>query len=270
MTTLTGSARYAARSDAMRGLARFGLAARGAIYLLLGWLVLLLARGERRDEADQRGAMQELARQRGGSILLWVLAVGLAGYALWRLSEAAYGVAGEGRKAGPRVQSFVRGCIYATFAISAFGLLLHSKGKSQARQQEEWTAKAMTHAWGRYAVAGLGIVVIVAGLVLVREGITKKFEKYLAMNRMSESTRQIVEVLGEVGTIARGVIFAISGVFVVWAAVTFDASKARGLDGTLRALAGTTGGPWLLRLVAVGLIAFGIYGFAEAMWRRTR
>jgi hypothetical protein len=265
----TGTARRAAHSDAMRALAKLGLAARATIYLLIGWLALLLARGVPKQATDQRGAMQAVVSHRGGSILLWVIAIGLLGYALWRWSEAAFGVVGEGRKTGPRVLSFVRGCIYAVFAFIAFGLLAHSAGKSQARQEQDWTAKTMAHSGGRLLVGVVGVVVIVAGLVLIREGVTKKFEKYLAMRDMSPETRRVVEVLGVVGTTARGVVFALAGVFVLRAAVTYDASKARGLDGALRSLAAGSGGPWLLGAAAVGLIAFGIYGYAEAIWRRT-
>ena len=108
----TVSVRQAARGDAMAVLARWGLAARAAIYLLIGVLAIALATGSRRGETDQRGAMQELTRHTGGTALVWIIGIGLAGYALWRLSEAAFGVVGEGKKAGPRVQSLARAIIY--------------------------------------------------------------------------------------------------------------------------------------------------------------
>ena len=72
-----------------------------------------------------------------------------------------------------------------------------------------------------------------------------------------------------VGTAARGMVFALAGFFVVQAAVTFEPEKARGLDGALRSLVKTPLGPWLLVVVALGLVAFGIYGLAEARYRRT-
>jgi len=268
--TATRSIRHASRSEAMRGLARLGLAARATIYLLIGWLALMLARGvPKRTTTDQRGAMQEVASHRGGSILLWIIAIGLVGYALWRWSEAAFGVVGEGRKLGPRLQSFVRGCIYAFFAFTAFKLLMHSPSKSQVRQQQDWTAKTMAHAGGRLLVGLVGVVVIIAGLVLIGEGITRKFEKYLDLRGLSVRAQRTIVFLGVIGTIARGAVFAVSGFLVLRAAMTYDASKARGLDGALRSLASATGGPLLLGAAAVGLIVFGIYGYAEAIWRRT-
>jgi uncharacterized protein DUF1206 len=265
----TVTARRAARSDAMAVLARWGLAARATLYLLIGILAVALAAGSRRGETDQRGAFQELTRHTGGTVLLWVIAIGLAGYALWRLSEAAFGVVGEGKKAGPRVQSLARAIIYAFFAVSAFKIASHAGASSQAGQQELWSAKAMQHQGGRWVVGIVGAVIVICGLYLVWEGFSRKFEKYLALGRMSPRTRKVVEFLGVTGTASRGVVFTLAGVFVIAAAVDYDPKKAGGLDRALRELADTAAGPWLLGVVAVGVVIFGIYGFAEAKWRRT-
>src|SRR5438093_323792 len=111
MTMTSVSVHRATRSDAMVVLARWGLAARAAVYLLIGALAVALAFGSRTGETDQRGAFQELTQHGGGTALLWVIGIGLAAYALWRLSEAAFGVVGDGKKAGPRARSFARACI---------------------------------------------------------------------------------------------------------------------------------------------------------------
>jgi hypothetical protein len=265
----TQTAREAANSPTMHRLARLGLAARATIYLLIGVLALLLAFGKNQGETDQRGAVQELLQHPGGTALAWVIAVGLAGYALWRFSEAAFGVVGEGRKAGPRVQSFVRGCIYAFFAVSTVKVLLNSSGGSQSRQQETTTAKVMQHSGGRIVVGAVGLVIVICGLALIWEGLRHKFEKYLNTSAMSPTAHKAVRVLGTIGTCARGVVFAMAGFFVFQAARDYDPRKASGLDGALRTLRDTSAGPWLLVIVAAGLVAFGLYGFAEARWRRT-
>ena len=259
----------AARGKEFKRVARLGLAARAAVYLLIGWLALLLAQRKTGAETDQRGALQELARHAGGSALLWVIFLGLAAYALWRFSEAAFGVVGEGNKTGPRIQSFVRGCIYAFLAVSAFSVVTHSSSESQAGQQEAWTAKAMRYSGGRWAVGVVGAIVVVAGLFMIYEGVTRKFEKYLALQQMNESTRRVVDGLGVVGTVARGGVFALAGFFVIHAAWTAQPHQAQGLDYALRRLLERPAGSILLTVVAIGLIAFGIYGFAEAKWRRT-
>lgn len=269
MTSAADSARDVARSDPAKRLARLGFAARATIYLLIGVLALLLALGKPGPEADQRGAMQEVARHSGGFVLLLVIAIGLASYALWRWSEAAFGVVGEGKGAGPRLLSLARGCIYAVLAVNAFNVLATSRDESQARQQQALTARVMRHSNGRILVGIVGAVIIVVGLALIVEGVRLKFKKYFALQDMNPPTRRLVWFLGCVGTTARGVAFGLTGIFLVQAALTYDAEKARGLDGTLRTLADSGQGRALVGVVALGLIAFGLYGYAEAAWRRT-
>lgn len=256
------------RRDVIGIAARWGLAARAFVYLLLGVVAISVAAGHSTAETDQWGAMQQLNHREAGHLLLWVVAVGLAGYALWRLSEAAFGVAGEGRKAGPRLRSLVRGIVYAFLAYTAFTIVLGRPSSSQAGRQEDYTARVMGHSGGRLAVGVVGAIIVVVGLALVVEGITRRFEKYLDMSGASPQARRVVELLGVIGTTARGAVVALSGVLVVQAAIEYKPSKAAGIDGALRALRDTPVGPFLLGVAAAGLIAFGIYGFAEARWRR--
>jgi len=267
VTTVT--ARSVGRSEPVRKLGSAGLAARALIYLLLGWLTILLAAGKQSGETDQRGAMAELVRHTGGFILLWAIAIGLSGYALWRWSEAVFGVVGEGRDWKPRVQSAARGTVYAFFAASAFNLLAHAHTQSQASQSELLTAKAMTHSGGRVVVGLVGLVVMLVGLALIFEGVTRKFKKYFDLAEMPASSRRLVWTLGTVGTTARGVVFGLTGYFVVQAAWDYQPHKARGLDGALRTVAASGPGRVLVWVVGIGMVAFGLYGLAEARWRRT-
>ncbi len=144
-------------------------------------------------------------------------------------------------------------------------------GGSAARPdwQVTLTSQVMRHPGGRVLVGLVGAVVAVVGATLVYEGATRKFEKYLDLAGASAATRRIVEVMGVVGTMARGAVFALAGIFVIQAAWDYEPEKAAGLDGALRSLRDTPVGPWLLAVVALGLVAFGLYGFAEARWRRT-
>ena len=269
MTDVTNAARRAKNSDAMEYGARAGLAARAGIYLLMGGLALELALGTSNSETDQRGALASVARHSGGKTLLALLAIGFAGYALWRFSEAAFGVVGDGNGAGPRLKSLVRALVYASFAVTTVSILAGSGSGSQASQQQGLTAKAMKHTGGRFVVGIVGAVVVIVGASMIYEGATKKFEKYLRMSDMSASTRSAVEKLGMVGTIARGVVIGLAGILVVDAAITYRPQKARGLDGALRTLAAQPYGTMLLGAAALGLLAFGVYGFAEARWHRT-
>jgi Domain of Unknown Function (DUF1206) len=269
LADVASSARRASNGPAMTWLARFGLAARGFVYLVIGWLALQIARGHGGHQANQRGALADIARHSLGVVLLWVLGFGFASYAVWRLSEAAFGTAADGSKAGPRVQSLVRGVVYAALSISTFGFIAGTSRQGQAQQQVTLTARVMRHSYGRWLVGLAGLIVVAVGVAMIVQGVRRKFEEELQMQELQGATRTVVVRLGMIGTIARGVVFAVAGVLVVDAAWTFDARKSTGLDGAMRTLADQAYGPWLLGLLALGLIAFGLYGFAQARWAKT-
>lgn len=270
---LTSNARDAADSKPLEWGARLGLVARGLIYVLIGVFALQIATGSSGKQADRGGATRQLATSPFGTALLWLLVVGFACLALWRLSEVAFGAAEpDGRKAGPRAKSAFRAVLYGAFAVST---ALYVTGRSQGaaasgeKQSKNVTATVMEHTGGRWLVGLAGAAFVVAGVVLGAEAVRKKYQEHMRMAQMSPTTRKVVDVLGVAGGVARGVVFALVGVFLVTAAIQFDPAKARGLDGSLRALADTPAGPWLLGLVALGLVMFGAFSGAEARWRRT-
>jgi hypothetical protein len=264
----SGAARHASDSPAARALARAGLTARGVLYILIGWVAVLVALGHTSHEADQQGALQLLAGQPYGLVSLWLLGIGFAGYALWRLSEAAFGVTGDGNGAGPRLKSLVRAVIYAFFAYLTLKIISGTSGGSQATKQKDLTATVMHHSGGRWLVGLAGLVIVIAGLVLVSEGLRRKFLKYLRLGQMSPRTRRTVEWLGVIGTAARGAVFALAGILVIDAAVTYKPAKAGGIDKALLTLRNQPFGEFLLILAALGLIIFGVYGLCEARWRK--
>jgi hypothetical protein len=262
-----GTARRASKTPAAHVLARAGLTARGIIYILIGWVAILVALGHGSHEADQQGALQLLAGKPYGTFSLWLLGIGFAAYALWRLSEAAYGAAGEGNRAGPRLRSLGRAVIYAGFAYLTFKVLSGRQG-SQARQQQDATASVMQHPGGRWLVGIAGLIVAAIGLVLVVEGIRRRFMKYLRTSQMSPRTLRMVKKLGVIGTVARGVVVALVGILVIDAAASHSPAEAGGVDNALLTLRNQPFGPVLLILVALGLVGFGVYGLCEARWRR--
>ncbi|PZS17931.1 MAG: DUF1206 domain-containing protein [Pseudonocardiales bacterium] len=252
----------------MEVAARVGLSARGVIYLMIGALILALSFGHKRSETDQRGAMQEIAAQSGGAVLILAIAVGLVGYALWRYAEAAFGAADGGKKAGPRLKSLGRALAYTSLASSAFAVFA-GRHKSQAKESGDLSATVMAHPGGRVLVAVVGVVLMVLGIALVAEGVRRKFEKHLQRGAMSQTARKVVIPLGVVGTTARGAVFTLVGVLTIDAAVRFDPDKASGIDAVVRTLAGQPFGRLLLVVTALGLLAFGAYGLAEARWAKT-
>ncbi|MEO3786016.1 DUF1206 domain-containing protein [Actinocorallia sp. B10E7] len=250
-------------------LARLGLAARGVLYMLTGLLALRIAFGSGEEEADSSGAVQTLADEPGGEVLLWLVVVGLAGLALWRLAEAAFGQAGpEGHKASKRLASLGRGILYtALFATTLLFTIGAGGQKSSDSRSKDLTGQAMHDIpGGRWLVLLAGIGFIAASVWMGWKALADK--DFMEKLSVSGRAREIVEKLGMFGYAARSTVYAGIGVFLAYAAVTFDPDKAKGIDGTLRELAGTPVGPWLLALVALGLVVFGAYSCCEARWRR--
>ena len=264
---VTGKARRASDSPAAHFLARAGLTARGVIYILVGWVALLVALGHSSHEADQQGALHLLAGKSYGLVSLWLLGIGFAAYALWRLSEAAFGVTGEQPGAGPRLKSLARAVIYAGLAYLTFEVI-SGTDRSQSRRQQDITATAMQNTAGRWLVGLAGLIIIICGLALVVEGVRRKFMKYLQTAQMSAKMRRVVELTGMTGTIARGLVFALVGALVLDAAITHEASKSGGIDKALLTLRDQPFGPYLMVVAALGLVVFGVYGLAEARWRK--
>jgi hypothetical protein len=262
--------RRAADSAAMRYLARAGFVARGIMYIVIGWIALLIAFRKTSQQADRTGALHELSATPFGAAALWLLVVGFFGMALWRLSEALYGGAGAGgRKASSRIGALARAVMYA---VIAYGVLEYALGVGSPQggnqQSVDLTATLMRHPGGKAVVVVVGIALIAGGLYLGYQAWRRHFLKTLNVGQMRPRTRRIVEWLGRVGGIARGIVFITAGVFLVVAAIRSQPGQAKGIDSSLRALAATPLGPWLLVLVAVGLIMSGLFSCCEARWRR--
>jgi hypothetical protein len=264
----TRAVRRASDSRWMDWWARFGIGARGVVYGLIGLLALQLAFGNRGKEADQKGAFQTLAQQPGGKLLLWAVAVGLFGYALWQATEAIWGYRAQtGRKRlMKRVESGAKAVGYVLIGVLAVKIVT-GLGKASAGG-ETATAKVLAMSGGQFLVGLAGVITIGVGAVQVWRGIKADFTKYLNLGGLSRRARSALVRLGKVGYVARGIVFALVGVLVVAAAVTFDPSKARGFDAALRSLAAQPYGQWLLTAIALGLLCFGAYCFADARYRR--
>lgn len=258
------TARGVADSRPMKWAARAGLVARGFIYLVMGVLALMLTFGSQ-EQVDQRGALTQVASQPFGKLLVVLVAIGFAAYALWRFSEAAFGATGEGRKAGPRLQSLVRGIAYAILTYTAVSVL-RGTGKSQSAQQQGLTARVMAHSGGRMAVGVIGAIIVLVSLFLIVQGFRRSFMRYF--KTLPPRTRKTIRTLGTIGTVARGFVFALVGAFVIWAAWTYSPQKAGGIDVVLKTVLGHAYGRPLVVIAGLGLLAFGVYGLAEARYRR--
>ena len=259
------AAESAAESEPVNWMARAGLTARGLTYILIGVLALLLALGASGKHADQKGAMTELLSHSYGSLLLGALAVGFFGYAVWRLLEAAFGVTGEPNSATARLKSAARGVIYLGLMLTAVNALRGSS-QSQSGQQETITSRTLAHTGGRSLVIAVGLAVVAVAAVMIVEGWKLKFMRFF--QHIPSEVRRLVVHLGRIGTIGRGCVFAVAGLLVVIAGWKPDPHYAGGMDAAFRTVLGQPYGRVLGVTAALALVAFGVYGLAEARWRR--
>jgi preprotein translocase subunit SecG len=265
----TGRPRSAARARDLEPLAKAGFIARGVVYVLIGLLALAIALGKSAPQADRTGALQAVAAHPFGTFVLWLLVIGFAAMALWRFAQAYYGVHRRGARGGEEALAAARGVLYTVFFIGTLRYVIGLPPPNSTNQQtRDFTTTAMAHGYGRALVLLVGVVIAVIGLVMIKIGAGKSFLKDLQLSQASRRTRRGITWLGTVGNIARGLVFAGIGVFMIDAAVTYDAAKAKGIDATLRTFAHTPVGPLLLAVVAVGLALFGVYSIAEARWHR--
>ncbi|MBP0459566.1 DUF1206 domain-containing protein [Streptomyces montanisoli] len=267
-------ARRAADSSAVEVAARWGYAASGLIYVLIGLLALRIAYdgGHGGRQADRGGALAEIAGKPLGTALLWAVGAGLAGMALWRLTEAAFGASvPDGRKIRKRLLSAARCVFYgfAAYSVLAFAAGDKSSGSGASdHRSHDVTARVMGFAGGRWIVAAAATAVVVTGVCMGVLAVRRTFHDQLKWGGMSRAARRYVDVTGVAGGVARALMVAAAGGFALEAAATYDPGKAKGLDDTLRSFASAPAGGWLLGAVAVGLALYGLFCFGMARWRR--
>jgi Domain of Unknown Function (DUF1206) len=263
-------AEKAAGRPEARGLARWGLVSKGALYVLVGVIAadVAIAGGTRLQ--DREGALSASADSWPGKLLVAVLAVGLLGYAIWRLIEAVLGRPLEGEEQ----EGWLKRLGYLARAVWYLGLFgiaiaaLAGADESESGKEDRFTARVLEFPLGRWIVGAVGLGILGAGVYNVWRGATGRFRDRLKTREMSELEDTGFTALGVVGHIARGVaVFGLIGFFLVRAAWQYDPEEAIGLDGALAKVLRADYGDTLLAFVAAGLIAYGVYCFAEARYR---
>jgi hypothetical protein len=253
-------------------LGRFGYIAKGVVYTLIGVLAVLAAIGAGGETTGTTGAFEKIGEVPFGRVLLIAIGVGLAGYALWRFVQAFMDTENKGAGAkgiAVRASYFVIGVVHAVLAISAFKLLSGATpGASDGDSTHGWTVELMAQPYGRWLVGIIGAIVFGRGAFHMYRAFSLKFREKLQLAEMSATEEKWALRLGRMGYGARGFVFAIIGIFLIAAAIREDPDQAYGLGGALHMLAQQPWGTWVLAVVAVGLVAYGLYLFVEARYRR--
>ena len=254
--------------NTLEAMARVGHAARGTVYCLVGGLALLAAFGSGGQTGGSRSALQTLLGKPFGHVLLAVIALGLVCFATWRGVEAITDADRRGRDwkgLAVRAAHLGSAVIYVGLAFSAVGLMLGRGSGGDDEAAKGWTAWLMAQPFGLWILGCVGAGIMAAGAGYIvrawRGRVTRGLE-------CSPDTEKWVIPMGRVGFGARGVVFLLIGGFLIMAALHSRAAEAQGIGGALRTLQAQPYGSFLLGVTAAGLVAFGVFGFVEGVFRR--
>jgi hypothetical protein len=246
------------RDDRVKLLGRAGLVAYAVVYLLIAWLAIQLAVGDRSGSPSSTGAMRELAQQPLGEVLVWVVSAGLFLLALWMAAEVVAGDDGPGH----RVAAAGKGVVYTAIGIS--GVRIAVGAGSSAKGEDTWTAKVMDLPAGQVLVGAVGVAIIGFGMYELYRAWSDKYAEELTAEGRRGTSGTTYLWFGKIGCAARGVAFAIVGGLFVYAAITHEAKKSGGLDQALYKVLDQPFGPALLCVIGAGLACFGLFTLARS------
>ncbi|MFD1342329.1 DUF1206 domain-containing protein [Litorisediminicola beolgyonensis] len=244
---------------------RAGYTARAITYLAVGGLGVAAAMSGGSAEGTT-GAMAQLRNEPFGLLLLWVVALGLACYAVWRFCAAWYdlerrGDDGEGLFA--RAGLLLTGAIHLALGISVAGIAMGGGDGGDGGAAQDWTAKLLQMEGGRWIVGAVALGTMAAGAYYVWKGIDEKYKRTM---RVTPTTRKLDPAL-RFGFVAQGTVIAIIGLLIGYAALRVDPSQAGGVGAALDYVRSMSFGRILLGLLSVGLLAFALENAVEAVYR---
>jgi hypothetical protein len=256
-------------SKTFEASARTSFVARALVYALLAFLVIELARGHSGTPANQKGALQTVAHQPFGTVLLALVATGLAAYAIWALFRAVLGHGPEGTDSDfDRVSRAASAIVYIALCGLAIELLASGGSGGSNGSPKRTTAGVLGWPAGPVLVGIAGAVLIGVALYQAYQGVTRKYLDDSKTEEMGPRMETWISVVGTIGYLARAAIFLLIGGLVIKAAADYNPNDAVGLDGALGRLEHEPYGPYLLGAVAAGFLAFAVFSLSEARYRR--
>ncbi|MFK4296429.1 succinate dehydrogenase/fumarate reductase cytochrome b subunit [Arthrobacter sp. GAS37] len=254
-------------SRTVRVVARAGFVALGLIHLLIGVIALGIALGAS-GQADESGAVGQMAATPGGVVLLWAGLVACGALALYMASDAVMGWSGResAKRWMNRLKAAGQAIVFAVAAVT-FGSFALSRPSSSSEKSRTTSADLMSSTPGTILLVIVGVALLAAAGTYVFMGITRKFEKNLR-GRPSGALGDAFTVLGVVGYCAKGVALGAVGLLILIATAAHDPSQQGGLDSALKAFLKQPFGGWVLGFVSLGLMAYGIYSLLRSRYQR--
>jgi hypothetical protein len=271
--SIKSAGKKVAFGSVMEWLTRIGYGVRGIIYITMGLLAVGVAFGKGGALTDQQGAINLISRQPAGLVSLWVILVGLVSYSLWGIIRAVFDPMHKGydpKGLLARGGFLFSAASYGLLILPTYGFITGAGQKAQGAQTQQSLASIMTMPWGPWVLGVIGLAVIAGGLHQVYEGVNASFDRQFETYAMTREQVKWATQLGRFGTASRGLIFAVVGVLLCLAAFRSNSHQDIGVDAALTALKQQPYGTWLLAIIALGLIAFGIYSMLSLAWFRLK
>jgi hypothetical protein len=257
-------------APALSVVTRLGFAAKGIVTILVGVLALRFALRRGGEITGQGGAVELVLGEPFGRLMLTLLAAGLAAYALLMFVAAYVDPERKGvsfQAIAERLGFFATGVGYTLLAWTAFNLLLGRRPGDDGLDLQQVIATVLTPHVGRVLVGLAGLIIMTAGVLQLRLGVTGRFRRLLRSD-MSRLEGLVTDVSGRAGYVTLGLLSLMAGWSLVEVAVSYDPSEAGGWSEALWLLSGMYQGRWLLAAAALGLICYGLYFVLQARYRR--
>ena len=245
------------KSEKFRWLVRLGFAARGLVYLLIGLLALTSGR-----ESGPEGAFDLLQNAPFGAPILYLAALGLVGYALFRLASLLFdtenlGTSGKG--VAQRIGHGASGVAHLALAWTAFQFAQGDKSTASDPAAEQAAGTLLSFPLGSLMLGLIGLGFIAAAAFQAKSALSADYRREIASDAPA-----IVAPLGRIGYAARAVVFAVIGWSLVRSAWFGVSEEVKSLGEAIATLAASG---VLYTLVAVGLLVFGLFSLLLARFR---
>jgi hypothetical protein len=250
-------------SRALEVVARAGFAVSGMLHFLIGLVAIRLAMGGQ-GQADVSGAVEELASQPAGPLLLWSSFAACVALALWQTSDAVFDFEHlpAKKKLAKKLKAALQAVVYAGLAVTLVSFAI-GVGKEHSRSTSDLSIAVMKAPGGYALLLAIGAAVAVTGIIYAIRGFRRSFIQYLRLPSPANS-RMAVTVLGIVGYAAKGFVLLLAGLLIIIATVKVHPEESTGLDGGLKGLREQPFGVYMLAAVGIGLICYGVFMVVRA------
>ncbi len=254
---------------------QIGLVSLGVVYFLVG--ILTFASAIDFSGEGNKGKISQILQwvqdQVFGQVLLAIITVGLLCYTVWRFIEAIFDTDNKGnglRGLALRASYLSYGAIYGAITYYAARLLL-SQGGGSAPPSEEDTRETVAQKllelpYGQWLVGAFALGTAGVGVFQLYLALSGTYRSIIEESKIDTRAKEILIRSGQIGYVARAVVWLIIGYFLLLAAISSN-SRAAGNSQTALNYLEYEYGTLTLATVSLGLVCYGVFQFARAKYQ---